>query len=136
MRQPLRALTPYLAALAVALAFAAPAAAQETAPAAAAAAQGAMKDLPLTTEQRQGFVATYTINTPDGAMPFRIYEQNGALHGQPGDDEPKRLLYQGNNVFHPEGMPEFTVTFTLDGTKATKFVVKSPEFTLEGVRMP
>ena len=90
----------------------------------------------LTPEQRQGFVATYTLTTPEGAMPFRIFEQAGALHGQPGDDEPKRLLYQGDNVFQPEGMPEFTVTFTMEGTKATKFVVKSPEFTLEGVRNP
>ena len=133
MRHPFRALTPYVAALAVALAFAAPVAAQETAPAPAAPA---MKDLPLTPEQRQGFVATYTLTTPEGAMPFRIFEQAGALHGQPGDDEPKRLLYQGDNVFQPEGMPEFTVTFTMEGTKATKFVVKSPEFTLEGVRNP
>jgi hypothetical protein len=134
MRQAFRALTPYLAALAVALAFAAPAAAQDAAT--APAAQAAMKDLPLTVEQRQGFVATYTLNTPDGAMPFRIFEQNGALHGQPGDDEPKRLQYQGENVFMPEGMPEFTLTFTMEGQRATKFVVKSPEFTLEGVRMP
>ena len=130
MRHPLRAL---LAALAIALAFAAaPAAAQETAPAPAAE----VKDLPLTAEQRQGFVASYTLNTPDGAMPFRIYEQNGALFGQPGDDDPKRLLYQGENVFHPEGMAEFTLTFTMEGLKATKFVVKSPEWTLEGVRAP
>ena len=44
------------------------------------------------------------------------------------------MLHQGGNVFHPEGMPEFVVTFTMEGAKATKFVVKSPEFTMEGIR--
>ena len=134
MRNPSRLrLAPYFAALAIATAAAAPAAAQETTPAPATAE---MKDLPLTPEQRQGYVGVYSITTPEGTMPFRIYEVNGALHGQPGDDDPKRLLYQGNNVFQPEGMPEFVVTFTMDGAKATSFVVKSPEFTLEGKRVP
>ena len=130
-----RRMLPYLAALAVALAFAAPAAAQQPAPAPAPAAPE-MKDLPLTPEQRQGYVGSYSVATPDGAMTFRIYEQTGALFGAPGDDEPKRLLYQGENLFRPEGMPEFSLTFTMEGARAAKFVVKSPERTLEGVRVP
>jgi len=123
----------YLAALAAALAFAAPATAQQ-APAAPAPSEA--RDLPLTAEQRQSYVASYTLTTPDGPMIFRIYEEAGVLKGMPGDDEPKRLLYQGENVFHPEGLSGFSITFTMDSGRATKFVVKSPEWTMEGVRVP
>ena len=123
----------YLAALAAALVFAAPATAQQ-APAAPGAPE--MKDLPLTVEQRQSYVANYRVTTPEGPMIFRIFEDAGVLKGVPGDDEPKRLLYQGENVFRPEGLPGFSITFTMEGAKATKFVVKSPEWTMEGVRVP
>jgi hypothetical protein len=126
-------LAPYFAALAIATAAAAPAGAQETTPAPATAE---MKDLPLTPEQRQGYVGVYSVAMPEGTMNFRVYEQAGALFGAPGDDEPKRLLYQGENLFRPEGMPEFSLTFTMEGMRAAKFVVKSPEFTLEGKRVP
>ena len=132
MRPSFRALTPYLAALAIALAFAAPAAAQD----ATAAAAPAMKDLPLTAEQRQGYIGSYAAATPDGRMAFRIYEEAGVLKGQPEGNEPKRLFYQGENVFHPEGMPEFKVTFTMDGAKAAKFVATTPEGPIEAVRVP
>jgi hypothetical protein len=126
-------LAPYFAALAIAATAAAPAAAQETTPAPATAE---MKDLPLTAEQRQAYVGVYSVAMPEGTMNFRVYEQAGALFGAPGDDEPKRLLYQGENLFRPEGMPEFSVAFTMEGSRAAKFVVKSPEFTLEGIRVP
>ena len=127
-------LIPIFAALSLALVFAAPAAAQ--APAQPSPSAQAMKDLPLTAQQRQSYVANYTMTTPDGPMPFRIFEEGGVLKGAPGDSEPKRLMYQGENVFHPEGMPEFTLTFALDGARATKFVVRSPEWTMEAIRNP
>jgi hypothetical protein len=132
-----RRMLPYLAALSVALAFAAPVTAQQPAPAPAPApATPEMKDLPLTPEQRQSYVANYSVTTPEGTMVFRIYEEGGVLKGAPADDEPKRLLYQGDHVFQPEGLPGFSLTFTMEGARAAKFVVKSPEWTLEGVRMP
>ena len=134
MTRSFRALMPYVAALAIALAFAAPAAAQDAA--ATVPAAQAMKDLPLTAEQRQGLVATYTVVTPEGQMSFRIFEEAGVLKGAPGEGEAKRLLHQGGNVFHPEGMPEFKLTFTMEGAKATKFVAVTPEFTLEATRAP
>jgi hypothetical protein len=95
-----------------------------------------MKDLPLTAEQRQGYVANYSVTTPEGTMVFRIYEEGGVLKGAPADDEPKRLQYQGENVFRPEGLPEFTLTFTMEGARATKFVARRGDMVLEGVRMP
>lgn len=125
---------PCFAALSLALAFAAPAAAQ--APAQAAPSAQATKDLPLTAQQRQSYAADYTLTTPEGPMVFRIYEEAGVLKGAPRGDDPKRLLYQGGNVFQPEGMPEFSLTFTMDAGRATKFVVRSPEWTMEGVRNP
>lgn len=129
-------LAPFACALAVGLALPAAAHAQSDAPAAPGAS--AVKDLPLTAEERQRFVGHYVV-TIVGAdrppMPFRIYEEQGALHGRPEGDEPKRLLFQGNNVFSPEGEPGWSVTFTMEGGQAKRFRITSPEGVIEGVRV-
>lgn len=95
-----------------------------------AAAQEA-KDLPLTAEQRLVYVGHYEATRPDGRkMGLRVFEENGALRGLPDDkdgSESKRLVYQGDNVFYPEGVPYFVMTFTVADGKATKF-----SFTREG----
>ena len=127
-----------LACAAAALALAAPMrlAAQTQTPAAppaapAAPAADAPKDLPLTAEQRQAYVGTYEATLPDGQkVNLRVFEENGVLRGLPSNRDAadsRRLLYQGDNVFQPEGMPRFVMTFTVADGKATKFT-----FTREG----
>jgi hypothetical protein len=100
-------------------------------------ATAGVKDLPLTPAQRQAFVGTYRVSLPHGEeRTARIFEENGVLKLHPSDAEPARLLYQGNNVFHPEGMPDFVFTFTVENGRATKFTVRREDGVMVGVRLP
>jgi len=113
--------------------------------ASAAAAQAkpdTIRDLPLTAAQRQSFVGTYTVTLPIGESGerdlLRIFEENGVLKAHsPRDQETRRLLYQGDAVFRPEGMPNFVITFVIAGGHATKFTGRRPELdgVIEGVRI-
>jgi hypothetical protein len=121
--------------LALALPVVAEAQAAPSAPATPAAP--AAKDLPLSAAERQPFVGTYLLSTPGSAgrsMPFRVYEQQGSLYGQPQGGQAMRLLYQGENRFRPEKEQESLLTFTLEAGKVTRFSVTTPQGTLEGVR--
>ena len=91
----------------------------------------------LTAAQRQPFVGSYSITTPEGErIPFRIYESEGALLGQPGTETPVRMVYLGNNSFRTEGQYNYTVTFVLEGGRAARFTARSGDTVLEGVRLP
>ena len=95
------------------------------------------KDLPLTAAERQAFVGTYRISLPHGGeRSGRIVDENGVLRMHPDDAEPRRLLYQGNNVFHPEGLRDFVFTFVVENGRATRFTVRREDGVMEGVRMP
>jgi hypothetical protein len=104
-----------------------------------------VKDLPLTAAQRQAFVGTYSVTAtagsplpPDASMSFRVVEENGVLMAKGGDEEAKRLLYQGDNVFRPEGVRDvtLTVTFVVENGRATKFILRKEDGVIEGVRVP
>jgi hypothetical protein len=129
-----------LACAAAALALAAPTrlAAQAQTPAPAAATE-TVKDLPLTAEQRQACVGTYEATGPDGQkVSMRVFEENGVLRGLPSNrdqSESRRLLYQGDNVFQPEGMPRFVMTFTIADGKATKFSFGREGQTFDALRV-
>jgi hypothetical protein len=104
------------------------------------AAAAPVKDLPLTAAQRQAFVGTYSVTLPFGEQTsLRIFEENGALKGQPENDpnsqEGRRLLYQGDNVFRPEGA-DFVLTFVLENGRATKFTARREDGVMEGTRIP
>jgi len=92
-----------------------------------------VKDLPLTAAQRQSFVGNYAVTLPFGERDLlRIVEEDGILKAHSlRDKEARRLLYQGDGVFRLEGMPNFVLTFVLEGGRATKFTGRRPE--LEGV---
>ena len=92
----------------------------------------------LTAAQRQAFVGTYAVTLPFGEpRSLRIFEENGVLMAKPEDQpEAKRLLYQGDNVFRPEGIPDFVFTFVLEGGRATKFTVRRPDGVMQGIRIP
>lgn len=97
-----------------------------------------VKDLPLTAAQRQSFVGSYSVTLPLGGENdlLRIFDENGVLKAQSmHDKETRRLLYQGDDVFRPEGIPDFLITFVLEGGRATKFTARRPGGVMEGVRL-
>lgn len=98
----------------------------------------AAKDLPLSPAERQVFVGTYHVTLPGGMeTDFRVFEENGALEGTPGNqDETRRLVYQGDNVFLVEGVPDFSLTFTVEHGRATKFILRKEDGSGEGIRVP
>lgn len=57
------------------------------------------------------------------------------LLGQINDNDPTRMLYQGSNVFRPEAASAFVITFTVEGDRATRLSIVSPDGTMEGVRV-
>jgi hypothetical protein len=100
--------------------------------------KGTSKDLPLTAAQRQAFVGSYAVTLPYGERrSFRIFEENGTLKAQTDEDPgSRRLLYQGDNIFHPAGMPHFAFTFVLQGGLATSFTVQREDGVMKGTRIP
>ena len=128
----LRPVIALAAALAVMGAAAPSLRAQESPPPATA------EDLPLTSDERGVFVGLYTVTTADPEAPpisLRIFEEDGALMGAIGGNSATRMLYQGGSVFRPEDAPTFVVTFRTEGSQATQVSIRSPEGTMQGVRV-
>ena len=46
-----------------------------------------------------------------------------------------RLVYQGNNVFLVENVPDFSLSFTVENGRATKFSLVKGDGFGEGVRI-
>ncbi len=91
----------------------------------------------LTSAQRRPYIGSYTITTPEGErIPFRLYESEGMLLGQPGADAPVRMVYLGDNLFRTEGQYDYTVTFILENGRATRFTARSGDTVLQGARVP
>ena len=125
-------------AVALLLAFVAPASARAQTPSrdTTTTAPAPVKDLPLTAAQRQAFVGTYAVTLPYGEQrTLRVFEEDGVLKGQPNDNEPRRLLYQGDNVFRPEGA-DFVLTFVVENGRATKFTSRREDGVMQGTRVP
>jgi hypothetical protein len=98
-----------------------------------------VKDLPLTAAQRQAFVGRYSGTLPFGEeRSVRIVEENGILKAHPDDAEGPgpRLLYQGDNVFRPEGVPGFVMTFVLENSRATRIIICRRDGVMQAVRVP
>ena len=103
------------------------------------AAAAPMKDLPLTAAERQVFVGTYAVTLPYGEpRTLRILEENGVLKGQTDEEPGKsiRLLYQGENMFRPEGIADFVFTFVVESGRATRFTVQREDGVMRGRRVP
>ena len=91
----------------------------------------------LTSAQRQPYLGSYVITTPDNErINFRIYESEGALLGQPGAEAPVRLVYLGDNLFRTEGQYDYTVTFIIENGRAARFTARSGDTVLQGTRLP
>lgn len=126
-------------AFALALAIGVPAAARAQAPpAASGTSASAVKDIPLGATDRQRYVGTYLLSQPGSTgmvMPLRVYEEKGALYGQPQSGSAKRLLYQGDHAFRVEREPDAAVSFLVENDRATIFRVDTPQGLLEGKRV-
>ena len=97
-----------------------------------------VRDLPLTAAERQAYVGTYSATLPQGGSGLvQIYAQWDTLRMRPQDDpRAPRLLYQGGQVFIPEGMPDFVITFVLERGRATRFSVQKEDGVLQATRVP
>jgi hypothetical protein len=111
----------------------------QTSPAVPAASESpTVKDFPLAAEEREGFVGLYSVTTADAEKPplsLRIFEQEDRLMGALNGNDPTRMLYQGNNVFRPEAAVVFVLTFTVEGERATRLSIMSPDGPMDGVRV-
>jgi hypothetical protein len=102
-----------------------------------AAAAAPVKDLPLTAEQRQVFVGSYAVTLPYGEQTsLRVFEENGVLKAQPENQQVVRLLYQGDNVFQPEGISDFVLRFVVENGRAMGFTVRKEDGLMRGTRIP
>jgi hypothetical protein len=100
------------------------------------AASPAVKEVPLTAAQRQTYVGLYTVSLPQGEQTtLRVYEDKGILMARPGNqDESRKLVYQGDNIFLTGGDPDFALVFVVENDRATKFTVRRADGMIEGVR--
>jgi hypothetical protein len=103
----------------------------------AAQGGGAAAPTQLTPAQRQALVGNYSLTAADGTrINVRVYEQDGELMGQAAGQAATRLIPQGNNVFRTATGTPFTVTFTVDGSQASRVRIQSQTDSLEGPRVP
>ena len=90
---------------------------------------------PLSAEARAIYLGDYEVQDADGPMTVRVYVEGDKLMARPAEDEPSRLLFQGNHSFKPEMAPEALLVFTVVEGKATRFVYTTPDGGgAEGVR--
>lgn len=94
-------------------------------------------DLPLTAAQRQAYVGVYSVSLPQGEQTMlNVFEENGILMAHPDNqDESRKLVYQGDNVFLAGGDPEFAIVFVVENGRATKFTVRRADGVIQGVRV-
>lgn len=94
-------------------------------------------DLPLTAAQRQAYVGVYSVTLPQGEQTMlNVFEENGILMAHPDNqDESRKLVYQGDNVFLAGGDPEFAIVFVVENGRATKFTVRRADGVIQGVRV-
>ena len=128
-----------LGALALALCAASPsrAAAQTATASPAPAADTAMKDLPLSPAELEAYAGTYSATSPEGrTMTLTIVKEKGTLVGTMNGTESSRLRSQGGAVVRPEQFPDVSVTFSVEGGRATKITMRQGERVLEMPRVP
>jgi CubicO group peptidase (beta-lactamase class C family) len=96
-----------------------------------------MKDVALSDAERQPFVGSYSVTAaPDKPpMPLRVFVRGDTLMGQLRNNDPTRLIYQGDNIFRPAAAPEFSITFTVEHGEAMQLSIVSPDGTMRGVRI-
>ena len=96
----------------------------------------ATRDLPLSAEQRSAFIGHYKTIMPGGENTWvDVSEQDGQLKAQPEGMAAVRILYQGDNRFRPEGIPDFEFRFEVANGRATRFTVQKEDGLMVGTRV-
>jgi CubicO group peptidase (beta-lactamase class C family) len=90
--------------------------------------------LPRDAEARYGGLYELRDNPSKPGMPLRVFAEDGQLRGQIRSNTPSVLDYLGNDRFRPVDSPEFTVTFTVTGDRATGLVMEAPGMRWTGTR--
>ncbi len=93
----------------------------------------AVKDLPLTDEERARYVGTYEL--PDVGMELRVYVDGDALMSHVEGQPAVRLRYQGDDVFIPTFDDRVRLVFDVEGGKATGFVLHQGGASFQARRM-
>jgi len=87
--------------------------------------------------ERARYVGTYTLTVPGGqTAKMRIFDQDGALHGQVANQPPQRMVALGNHAFVFRENPDVRITFVVDGDRATKLTFAQPGGSMEATRDP
>ena len=98
----------------------------------------AVQDLSTSADERARVIGIYTMTMTEGGRPpmkLRVYEDEGVLLGAINDNDPTRMLYQGDDVYRPEAAPVFELTFQVDGAHATRIAIDTPDGPAVGVRV-
>ncbi|MEM6285730.1 MAG: nuclear transport factor 2 family protein [Bacteroidota bacterium] len=95
-----------------------------------------VRDLPLDDALRDHLVGRYSLTMRDAdgpALSLRLFVEEGALLGAINDNDPTRMLYQGDRRFRPEDAP--VVLLIAPEAEEARLVVETPDGVMDGVRV-
>jgi D-alanyl-D-alanine carboxypeptidase len=91
----------------------------------------------LTEADRQRYVGSYRLATPDGGtMDVRVWSEGGQLRAHPAGQGQLTLVPQGDHAFLDSSNPNIAIRFTLEGARAAKLTVTQGGRTMEAPRIP
>jgi len=97
----------------------------------------AVRDVPLTAEDRARFAGTYALHLPNGQeLPVRIFEREGVLWVQAEGQEGSALRYQGNGEFVVAADTNARFVFDRSTSPSPSLTLMQGGMTLTGTRRP
>ena len=93
-------------------------------------------EVPLNAAEHERLLGTYLLSSPPDTarVPFRVFERDGALMGQLGDNAPTRLAHLGSDRFRPLAVPDFELWFAPVGGRAMHVEARGPRGVMIGER--
>jgi CubicO group peptidase (beta-lactamase class C family) len=87
--------------------------------------------------ERARYIGTYSLKGPGGqTAKMRIFEEDGAVLAQLGNQPARRMVPLGNHAFVLRDDPDVRITFAVSGERATKLTFVQPGGTMEAMRDP
>lgn len=97
----------------------------------------AVRDLPLSADERARYVGTYVLHLPNGQeLPTRVFENDGALWVQAEGQETSALRYQGDGEFVVAADTGVRFVFDRSASPAPSFRLTQGGMTLTATRRP